>query len=238
MFVEAPNKEELRQGDIIEGLLFPIMQFRQLSLLGTPHESSFSNTSPNLLATFEEKKKVFTAQVKVFQAFAIVLSQCCDIAIRADGKLDAPVFVVAPLIDVPYQVQKNSEMLSLLQNNSTENFVNFFYITQQDPLPKSFIVDFGRPLSVPREELSFVLSRKVLEMTSESRLKFKNNLSFHFGRLTLEEQEAQEAQKAPRVREAQEAQNQPDKAVVAEPQPESETTILPIEPETTLPPDK
>ncbi|MFY9225594.1 MAG: hypothetical protein WAQ98_23155 [Blastocatellia bacterium] len=194
MFVETFNNIELRQGDIIEGVFFPVMELEKLNILGNPTKTHFSNSSPSLSAISYIKKKTnfFTIQLKAFYGFSIVLSQCCDLAKRDDGKLEVPAFVLAPLVEVPYPILTNLNKLEALQKNETTSFVNRFYIPKNEILPIDFIVDFAVLVSIPREEIDFVLSRKILEMTDESRLKFKAKLGLHFGRLTQEEKEAQQ----------------------------------------------
>ena len=188
MFTERPNQEELRQGDIIEGVYYPTLNCENLRLIGEPNHQTLSDERPDLIAETIKKQGVtlFTAQVQVFRGFGIIISQCCDLALRS-GKLEVPAFVISPLVEISYNLQNNSEKLSKFQENSLHSFVNLFYIPQQEPLPKSYMVDFNRMVSLPRTEFNFVLSKKVLQMTDEDRVKFKIKLSHQFGRATQEE---------------------------------------------------
>ncbi|HEY9708247.1 MAG TPA: hypothetical protein V6D48_08590, partial [Oculatellaceae cyanobacterium] len=188
MFTQVLNKAELRQGDIIEGLYYPLINCGTLRILGEATNQPLSQNEDLSLTAISEKKEgvtFLTAQVKVLRSFVVVLSQCCDLALRND-KLEAPAFVIAPLFEVPYQIKTKSERLSKLQENSLENFVNLFYIPQNEPLPQDYVVDFGRLTSLPRAEFNFTLSKKVLQMTDEARVLFKLKLASHFGRPTQE----------------------------------------------------
>jgi hypothetical protein len=112
MFIDNPDLAELRQGDIIQGLFYPEISCSEISLLGKP-ANLFTNETisngeeqlPNLIANLEKKGKQglsgFTAQINVYYGFFIVISQCCDLARRDDGKPKSSAFVTAPLLDIP-----------------------------------------------------------------------------------------------------------------------------------------
>jgi hypothetical protein len=191
MFTATPNRDELRQGDILQGLHYPLMKCEQLRLIGEPADPAASVGGIFSLSAVTERESGvhwFTAQVQVSRGYYIVLSQCCDLE-RCNGKLEAPAFVVASLVDIPYPIRTDPEKLRNLQQNRLQDFVNLFYIPQYSPLPQAHMVDFSMPVSVPRSEFDFALSGKVLQMTDEARVCFKVKLISHFGRLTSEEQE-------------------------------------------------
>lgn len=192
MFIETPDRSQLRQGDIIKGLFYPQINCEKLQLTGQPFvdltDTTTESKQGNLLAVAEKKHgfTMFTAQVKVFCGFFVILSQCCDIA-RRQGKLEIPAFAVSPLLEIPYSVRNSSEKLNELQSNRLESFINFFYVFEKQPLLQDYVVDFNQIVSLPRSEFDFALSRKVLQMTDKSRISFKLKLSSHFGRPTQEE---------------------------------------------------
>lgn len=98
MFTATPNRDELRQGDIIQGLYYPLMKCEQLRLIGEPADPVAPVGELFSLSAVAEKKSGvnwFTAQIQVSRGYYIVLSQCCDLE-RHNGKLDAPAFVVPP----------------------------------------------------------------------------------------------------------------------------------------------
>lgn len=148
----------------------------------------------NLIALTEKKTKYgltgFTAQIKVYYGYFIILSQCCDLAKREKGKPDISAFVASPLVDIPYGVSKDIDKLSKLKANRQDSFINFFYIPQHLPLVKDFVVDFNCLVSFPRSQYEFIRSQKVLQMTDKSRVTFKIKLGNHFARPTQEERDA------------------------------------------------
>lgn len=196
MFVEKIDNNELRQGDIIQGLFYPELNCSDLNLIGNPYGNltNINSNDPyqgNLVALTDNKKKeglnVFTAQIKVYYGFFILISQCCDIAKRADGKPGVPAFVVSPLIEVPYLIRQDTKKLSDLQANNQGSFINLFYIYQYQLLSQDYVVDFNRVVALPRSQYEFALSRKVLQMTDINRVRFKLKLGSHFARPTQEE---------------------------------------------------
>jgi len=189
MFTEEPNEKQLRQGDVIAGLYYPLMNCKDLNIIGTAKgEEPFQSSNFQLTAVSEEKNGFtqLTAQVKVLRVFAVVISQCCDLEMRS-SKLTIPAFAVTPLTPVPYQINSSPEKLATLQENSLESFINLFYVLRHDPLKADHVVDFNRIISLPKAEYEFALSQKVLQMTDKARVQFKMKLSSHFGRPTQEE---------------------------------------------------
>lgn len=200
MFVEEFDQSELRQGDIIQGLFYPELNCSDLHLIGTPDNNltnleHLAEVEPNLLALKENKQKeglsVFTAQIKVYYGYFILITQCCDIAKREKGKPNISAFVVSPLLEVPYQIRQNLEKLTELKANNQGSFTNFFYIHQHQPLLQDNVIDFNRVVALPRSQYDFALSRKVLQMTDKERVRFKLKLGSHFARPTQEERETQ-----------------------------------------------
>jgi hypothetical protein len=203
MFVDEPDKSELRQGDIIKGLFYPLVDLDAIRLIGEPAPDSFAVSSDdseassvvrpfalNPVATKKDGFELYEAQLKVFRGNFIVLSQCCDLALNEKGKHEAHAFVLSPLINIPYPVQQDPEKLAALIANTFEHYVNFFFISQKPPLQQDYAVDFGRLVSVVRAAYPHILKNKVLQMTDEHRMRLKIKFGSHFGRPTKEEIES------------------------------------------------
>jgi hypothetical protein len=206
MFTDRPDLTELRQGDIIQGLFYPEISCSDISLLGKPADAFADETSrngeeqlPNLIANMEKKGKQgllgFTAQINVYYGFFILISQCCDLARRDKDKPKCSAFVTAPLLDLPYDLNKDhqkfdQEKFNILKSNSLENYISSFFIAQQSPINKNYLVDFNQIVSFPRTQYDFLQKNKILQMTDKTRIQFKLKLSSHFGRATQEERDA------------------------------------------------
>lgn len=192
---------ELRQGDIIQGLFYPEISCSEISLLGKP-ANLFTNETisngeeqlPNLIANLEKKGKQglsgFTAQINVYYGFFIVISQCCNLARRDDGKPKSSAFVTAPLLDIPYNLNKDQEKFNIFKSNSLETYISSFFVAQKFPIKKDYLVDFNQIISFPRTQYDFLIKNKILQMNDKTRIQFKLKLMSHFGRATQEERDA------------------------------------------------
>ncbi len=185
MFVEVPNRQDLRQGDIVQGFYFPHLTCSQIQILGSPPSAPTAPNGP-LNLTAKAQKQFLNASIQVQRSYCIVLSQCCDL-IHENGKLKLPAFVLSPLMDVPYQIRNDNVKLTALKKNEPGKYVNLFYIPQVSPLPQDYVVDFVNAFSVLRADLKFALDGKVLQMKDEARVSFKVKLGLHFARPTQEE---------------------------------------------------
>ena len=171
MFVEQIDQNELRQGDIIQGLFYPELNCSDLQIIGNPDEDFIKiiqnqdETQAKLVASKEKKKPpdgliCFTAQIKVDYGYFIVISQCCDIAKQPNNKPKSSSFVVSVLGNVPYTISQDKEKLQELTKNNLGSFISFFFIRQQSPLLQDYVVDFNRVVALPRSQYDFALSKK------------------------------------------------------------------------------
>lgn len=184
MFTETPNLNELRQGDIIQGLYYPLMKCKTIRLLGEPTDSGAETSDTLSLSATAERKSGFywfPAQIPVFRGHSVVLSQCCDLE-RRNGNQDAIAFVIAPLKEIPRLIRSDPDRLDRLKENSLRHYVNLFYIPHHPPLSQDYIIDFNMVVSIPQGEYDFALSKKILQMTDEARVCLKLKIANHFGR--------------------------------------------------------
>lgn len=186
MFKREADKTRLRQGDILEGFYYPVFKSSEMRLVGNPRPPQ-SSISPLTLEPRLVEKSRLQAMLDVERCFVIVLSQCCELQVNQQGKPDVPAFVLAPLVDTPYNIRIKPENLEKFRANSTKDYVNLFHISQRTPLTSECAVDFNKVFSVQAGDYQFALKGKVLEMTDEARVLLKVKLGLHFGRPTQEE---------------------------------------------------
>jgi hypothetical protein len=189
MFVDQANNTVLRQGDILQGLYYPLMVCRDLPLIGTSTDPVSVEEPLSLLARSKSKHSVdwLDAQLQVCRVLAIVLSQCCDLELRNE-KLQINSFIVSPLLKLEYQITSDPERYETFKRNPISDYVNWFYLPHRPPLIDERMVDFNRLVSIPRAEYGLALRGKILQMTDEARVRLKVKLSQHFGRPLPEEQ--------------------------------------------------
>lgn len=191
MFVANPDLTQLRQGDIVFSLFYPILNCGNLQLVGraVPGEGQDYNLAP-LTVQMKPYGDTLAALLNVVRRPSIILSQCCDLQLR-DGKLMNPAFVISPLTPIPYLIRTSEPNLERLRSNTLTDYSSLYHIRVHDPLEEDCMVDFSTSVSVVSKDHSLALSGKVLQMTDAERVKFKTKLAAHFGRPTEEEIEAE-----------------------------------------------
>ncbi len=199
MFLADADKTCLRQGDILDGVVFPRLSAADIVILGRmPSEVGHQNMPALSVVTHvhREDQHWISAQVPVRLSLAMVITQCCDLEVR-DGHLTIPAFAVARLIPIPKKILADAQRLASLRANkdprvaSDPGYVNFFYVPAHPLLgDREWIVDFNQLLSIPSKGISGVLTKKRLQLEDDWRVKFKIKLATSVARLTDEERAA------------------------------------------------
>ena len=194
MFLDKPDQHELRQGDVIEGLYYSTLQSTRLLLLGEIDRARQADNSDGVpLLAVAGAKGMMTAQVRVYTAPFIIVSQCCDLMLRQDnaGQTISPRFLAALLRPVAAMAGRHQiEMLEKLRANTLESFSNAYYIPKYSPLADEYVADFTWLLTIPPDDYRLALDGKILQMADIERVKFKLKLAHFFGRATDEERTA------------------------------------------------
>lgn len=188
----------LRQGDILQGIPFPLLDATKLSILGQIRADG-SNPSPVLVPTTHVHRSdagYYWAQLPVKLAFAVVISNCCEVEPR-HGKLLQPAFMVARLIPIKESIRRDADKLSSLRANKdprsdAPGYIDYFYVESHPKLDgKDWMVDYSQVVSIPNSEFPGILTKKMVQMTIRSRVKFKIKLAVYYGR--IEDEEAADA---------------------------------------------
>jgi hypothetical protein len=195
MFIEDADMSCLRQGDIIGSMPFPILGVGRLSFVGKiDPPAPGSETAFVSLAAKNSRGPLFSVQVPTRIVFATVISQCCDIAPREGGRIEGQhTIALARLVPLPEKARKNPETLASLRANSDPDapeaaFLGLFHVPAHPNLNnEEWAIDYSQVFCVPAPDLSLIIKRKLLQMTDESRIRFKIRLSYFYGRLTDEE---------------------------------------------------
>ena len=189
MFVTNPDLQNLRQGDIIRGLLYPYMDCESLRVVATLNNQTGEETFGPGNRPFKKYGKPFhDALIPVLSDYSIILSHCCDLQVQeGETRPAAPAFVIAPLFPIPNDVLNDSRKLANFRQNG-QHYQNSFYLETITPLSDNHAwVDFNRMVSIPISNYKRALTGKVLQMTDAIRVRFKTKLGLHFGRPTNEE---------------------------------------------------
>ena len=194
MFHLEAEMDRLRQGDILNEIPFPLLDLKQVNVLGeiqpgtgTPFPSITTKLHPH-----REDPHYFWGQVPMRLSHCAVTSNCCEIEPR-HGKILQAAFSVARLIPIKSSIQNDPSKLESLHANRNPTrppvgFLDYFYIEPHPRLGgRGWMVDFSQVVSIPNSEFPSILERKTLQMLPEQRVRFKVKLAAYFGRLASDE---------------------------------------------------
>jgi hypothetical protein len=206
----------LRQGDILEGIPFPLLDHRTLQLLGNIQTDRDFNAAPEITPANHKQREDhewLTALVPVRFGCCIVLSNCCDLESR-EGRISAPVFNLARLHPIPDNLRNSPQLFDSLRANkdprdpNDPGYIDFFYLQPHALLQdRDWRVHYNQVTTLPTATIATILLRKkILQLDDRTRMKFKIKLGFTLMRVNDDElrlglenpwQEAPEQQAAP-----------------------------------------
>jgi hypothetical protein len=191
MFVSEPDMTELRQGDVIRDIVFPIARVEKSQFLANPSGIKDGKLYLEPLQDQSSKRPIFSALVQASLCHCVVLSQCCDV-VRT--KNPPPItFAICKLVPITESMRRNYETLKANSDPLVDgaSFVHLFWIGIYDQLgPMEYVADFGQVMSVSWKDYDQVLARKALQMDDITRSKFRVKAGAHFGRVTKEDRNA------------------------------------------------
>lgn len=194
---EGFDVASLRQGDILEGVPFPLIEPAELQLLGTVRADRDFTDIPEVQVTthnHRQDNQWVKALLPVRFGFCAVLSNCCDLEAR-EGRIAAPVFTLARLHPVPIDIRNNGELFASLQANKDPRnpddpgYIDYFYLEPHERLMgRDWRVHYNQVTTLPTRAVGTVLLRKkILQLDDRTRVKFKIKLGFTLMRINDEE---------------------------------------------------
>lgn len=174
---------QLRQGDILGNVYYPKLDYSKAKFLGS------LNTFQSPLA-FEPQKNgsSLVAQLTFSEAFCVVLSQCCDLAIR-DGEPCKTDFIVCCVLREYSRghQEKDPARFKQVRLNPLSDFGSSYFFARKKPLLSHFVAELSNTFSVPKKSYPDLAARKILQLTDAERVHFKKKVASFFGRATDEE---------------------------------------------------
>lgn len=185
----------LRQGDILQGVPFPLLDSTKLSVLGQIRADQSSPSTVFIPTTYTHRSDsgYYWAQLPVKLAFAAVVSNCCEVEPR-HGKLLQPAFMVARLIPIKESIRGDAEKLASLKANKdprsgAPGYIDYFYVESHPRLDgKEWMVDYSQVASIPNSEFPAIMGKKMAQMNAHNRVKFKIKLAVYYGRIEDDEE--------------------------------------------------
>jgi len=189
------QRDCLRQGDILKGIPFPVLDLNNLQILGRIEPPGGETNPSRIIPTVSQHRadpNYLTGQTLIRLAFGCVVSHCCELEPR-HGRIISAVFLIARVISVKASILNDDEKLKSLRENrdpraALPSYIDYFYIKPHALIENNeWMVDFSQVVAIPGVEFPAILGRKVLQMDNRSRVKLKIKLAVYFGRITNEE---------------------------------------------------
>jgi hypothetical protein len=181
----------LRQGDILQGIPFPLMDHAKIQVLGDVASAEDFISIPILTPKMHNHRgdpEWATAVAPVRFGFCAVLTNCCDLEPR-DGKVLVHAVVLARLRSIPEDIKRNQTQFDSLRANkdprdrTDAGYIEYFYLESHELLQQQdWRVHFNQVVSLPTTDITMLLRRKVLQLDDRTRMKFKIKLGFTFMR--------------------------------------------------------
>jgi len=188
----------LRQGDIISGVPFPVIDADAAILGQIDPGFDVSVTRPLTVIprTHRNQPNYITMQVKARVEPCIVLAHCCELELR-HGKCRLPMITVGRIISVKQSIRQDAAKLVSLQSNKDPRnpedpaVIDYFYLEPHDLIGgEGCVVDFSQTASIAGTEYESLIRRRVLQLKDRDRVKFKIKLATFLGRVTDDEERA------------------------------------------------
>lgn len=163
MYTAALNKNDLRQGDVIQEFLYCLTTLEY-------HEHR-GNKVPNFKNVLE------TGPI-------VIISQCCDIPKR-------DFFYFVPLIKITEKKKRYYEREGVYEkirsNTSEEGVYNLFYYEPSTVFTDECLIDFSNIMYAEKSRIDECKANKCLELTAEARHMLRLKIHANFCRLADED---------------------------------------------------
>src|SRR5215469_17729868 len=150
MFVDKPDMTELRQGDVIRDIVFPIARVEKSQFLANATTVKNGKLFLEPIEDQSSKRPTFQAVVQASLCQCIVLSQCCDLQ---RGKMQPPLtFVLGKIVYLTEGMRQHYEILKANSDpymDGTRAFMGLFWLGSKEEIgPLEYVADFSQAMSV------------------------------------------------------------------------------------------
>jgi hypothetical protein len=189
----------LRQGDILAGVPFPLLEHNKTFILGTiAHDYDYALLPSISAKTHAHRDDASWVTLQVPSRFGLcaVLSNCCDLELR-NGRVQAYSVTLARLRPISTDIRNDAARFASLTSNKdprdedNAGYIDYFYLEPHAQLEGSdWNVQFNQVVTLPTSDINLLLRKKVIQLDDRTRMKFKIKLAFTFGRANDDELDA------------------------------------------------
>jgi hypothetical protein len=193
------DEASLRQGDILAGVPFPLLEHGKMHVLGAiAHDYDYTALPAISAKTHAHRADAnwVTIQVPARFGLSAVLSNCCDLEPR-DGHIQAYSVILARLRPISNDIRNDPTRFASLRSNKdprdavNAGYIDYFYLEPHAQLEGTdWNVQFNQVVTLPTSDIDLLLTKKMLQLDDRTRVKFKIKLAFSLGRPSDDELEA------------------------------------------------
>jgi hypothetical protein len=186
----------LRQGDILSGIPFPLLDQKEMGVLGKIDGTEDFLVVPTLktgLIEHRGDKEWTSVIVPVRFGFCAVVSNCCDLEPHG-GKIPGHAILLARLQPIPIDIRKSQPNFDSLsankdpRNKDDAGYMDFFYLENHTALlNQDWRIHLNQIVCLPTTDVTALVGKKILQLDDRTRAKYKIKLGTKFMRLTQEE---------------------------------------------------
>jgi len=197
---EGFDENSLRQGDILIGIPFPLLERKSLNVLGSI-ALDYDYTLPPVISsrthTHRFDNNWVTLQTPARFCTCAVTSNCCDLEPR-HGQIQTRMVTLARLRPISNEISGDPVKLASLKANkdprrdpNDPGYLDYFYLEPDELLEnKDWNVEYAQVVSIPASDVDLLLKKKILQLDDRTRVKFKIKLAFTQSRMNDEEEQA------------------------------------------------
>ena len=196
---EGFDNTSLRQGDILAGIPFPLMDHSKMHVLGSVAREYDYTALPVIAPRTHEHRadaQWVTLQVPARFCLCTVLSNCCDLEPRG-GRVQAHMVTLARLRPVSNDIRNDAERFNSLRANKDPRdpddpgYIDLFYLEAHAQLnDQDWAVHYNQVVTIPATDIALLLRKKIIQLDDRTRMKFKIKLAFTLGRSNDDEENA------------------------------------------------
>jgi len=193
------DETNLRQGDILAGVPFPLLDHGRTQVLGgIAQEYDYAGLPTISAKTHSHRNDTAWVTIQVPARFGLctILSNCCDLELR-DGRVQAHTVTLARLRPISDDIRNDPERFASLSANrdprDAENpgYIDFFYLAPHPLLEgNDWNVHYNQVVTLPTSDLALLLRKKIIQLDDRTRVKFKTKLAYTVGRVNEDEHAA------------------------------------------------
>jgi hypothetical protein len=184
MYQVPPNLNDLRQGDILAGFPFPILDFQRLVIHA---QQQLGQASVSVVMDSSDRK---TGLVQFRDIDVMIVSQCCDL-VEGRSKFISLAAVRSVTPDFYRDTEKDKQRIERLRQSNIvdeapsarNQYVQSFYLSPlRGVMDQESFVDFSTITSFRLTNRASLLSIKRMQLSDEARSHLKRKVAYFFAR--------------------------------------------------------